>query len=666
MKKLVISFFTLFFIISTVNFNVSAQINVNSLKNRAHKVTNKKKDKNKNSSQNNSNVKEEKGSYTSLMNLGSQKKTDGDFLSALKYYKAALAKKTGDYSATQKVKEMESSVKDKYMNILNTEIEKGDCKNAKNNLDSVMAVMEYWGQEKYYRGKIQKCLDNSDQKSSVNNKGTAFNSTNSKAGKIYFYKKFKDFQFSNNFLASDELYAKINMGKTMIDYSSELGLSSTFYAYGFFKFYINNKLVATSGPYSFSSDMSKVWKDFDIPLSINPDFAKKLKAHPELLSTNKDIWLFQQLFVENSINMQFTTAEILNLKNGANSVKVEFGLGEKDAKEPKGIVASGEMNIKMDNTNKKELYNRGPKYLRPLDDKDRGNFKFASSTLNIGSSPISCTLELPNPPKFYNQYWCKANTCDYDHGNLVFYAELDGKFFASWSTEFDGDAYSKQKSFNLTILPANDSKLEDNDAPFNSEDLFKRTTVTNPLPYAMFDQIYSGLMKAGNHTLKLKVYSNESVPYSATFENTKEYHNKWRSIAETTVNLNLTNAARQHLIASSIAKKLRHAGGIWTSVDNHLKTSQTNANAVIIDVAANTKWKITVNVLGVPIYRTCRADILYKTAAGAYRINRAVVVKEDYNGGSYGKPYFTKVMDYNLSSFMLSPAHFPVPGIKVK
>ena len=78
------------------------------------------------------------------------------------------------------------------------------------------------------------------------------------------------------------------------------------------------------------------------------------------------------------------------------------------------------------------------------------------------------------------------------------------------------------------------------------------------------------------------------------------------------------------------------------------------------------KWKITVNVLGVPIYRTCRADILYKTAAGAYRINRAVVVKEDYNGGSYGKPYFTKVMDYNLSSFMLSPAHFPVAGIKVK
>ena len=661
MKKPTILIFTLFFV-TAINFNVNAQINLHSLKKKVNKVEN---NNNHNSKKKNSDEQTEQGSYSQLMDVAGQKSSDGDFLSALKYYKAALAKKSGDYSAKQKVKEMESSVQDKYMNILNTEIEKGDCQNAKNDLDSVMAVMEYWGQEKYYRGKIQKCLANSSEKSSANT-GTAFNSANSQAGKIYFYKKFKDYQFANNFAASDEIYAKINMGKTMIDYSGELGLSSTFNAYGFFKFYINDKLVATSGPYSFSSDMSKVWKDFDIPLSINSDFAKKLQGQPELLSTKQDIWLFQQLFIENSINMQFTTAEILNLKNGANSVKVEFGLGEKNAKEPKGIIASGEMTINMDNTNNKELYKRGPKYLRPLDDKDLGNFKFASSTINIGSSPISCTLELPNPPKFYNQYWCKANTCDYDHGSLVFYAELDGQFFASWNSEFDGDAYSKQKSFNLTILPANDSKLEDSDAPFNSEDLFKRTTVTNPLPYAMFDQTYSGLMKAGNHTLKLKVYSIETVPYSATFENTKEYHNKWRSIAETTENLNLTNTARQHLIASSTAKKLRHAGGAWTSVDNYLKTSQTNGNAVILDVAANTKWKITVNVLNVPIYRTCRADILYKTGAGAYRINRAVGVKEDYKGGSYGKPYFTEVLDYNIPGFMLAPIHFPVPGIKVK
>lgn len=639
----------------------NGQINLNKVKGNTTKIVVNKKNKQpetENKTVENGNEK----SNANLEDKGAEKAAEGNYLSALKYYKAALAKNSGDYSISQKVKEMERNVENQYMTKLSDEIEKGNCQQAQTDLDSVMAVMEYWGQEKYYRSEIEKCNTNSSSK--VNN--VVYNASDNQAGKIYFYTKFKDFQFTEKVPASDELFAKINLGKTMMEYSADLGLSSTFNAYGFFKFYINDKLISVVGPYQFTSNYSKVWNDFDIPLTINSDFPKKLQENPDLLSQEQDIWLLQQLFIENSINMEFTIAEILNLKNGNNKIIVEFGLGESEAKEPAGIIASGEIIVSMDDNNKKELYKRGPKYLRPLDNKDIGNFKYNATTLNIGSNAITTKLELPNPPKFYNVYWCKANTCDYDHGNLNFYAELDGKFLAAWTSEFDGDAYESQKSFNLTILPANDKDFESNEATFNSEDLFHRNSITNPLPYALYDLIYSGQMKSGNHTLKIKTYSTECIPYSASFENTSEFHNKWYSIAETTVNLNLTESARQQLISSSSAKKLSHAGGEWTSVDNYLKTSiSPNGGSVIIDVAAQTEWKVTVNILNLPVYRTCKADILYKTANGAYRIARSVLIKEDYTG-SYGKPFVGQIVDYNTISFMLNPMEFPVPESKIK
>jgi len=648
--------------ISLFSFDVSGQINVNTIKNGASKVTNKN---NKSDDDKNNSSTDTKGSYSSLMDSGAEKEKEGDYLSALKFYKAALDKKSGDYSASQKVKAMESSVESQYMTKLSEELDNGNCDQAQADLDSVMSVMGYWGQENYYRGQIDKCKSSSSS-SNVSN-GTAFNSNDADAGKILYYTQFKDYQFSQKVTAADELFAKINLGKTMMEYSSEIGLSSTFNAYGFFKFYINGKEVLQTGPYQFTSNYSKVWTDFDIALTINSDFPQQLQQNPDLLSTNQDIWLLQQMYLENSINVQFTIAEIQNLKKGENTIKIEFGLGESDAKTPSKIIASGEVKISMDDNNKKELYKRGPKYMRPLEDSDVGNFKYTSGTLNVGSGSLTGTLELPQSPKFYNMYWCKATSCDYDHGFLNFYAELDGEFLAYWTTEFDGDAYDGQKSFKFTILPSNDKDIENGTADFNMGDLFARTTVTNPLPYALLDLIYSGQMKAGNHSLKIKVYSSECIPYDVTFENTKEYHNQWPSIAETTVNLNITDASISSISNSSVAKKLSHASGEWVAVDSYLKTNtDVNGGSTLLDIATTTQWKVTVDVLGIPVYRTCKADILYKTTKGAYRIIRSVEIKEDYNGGTYSKPYVNEIIDYNMSGGMLSPIHFPVPGLKVK
>jgi hypothetical protein len=126
----------------------------------------------------------------------------------------------------------------------------------------------------------------------------------------------------------------------------------------------------------------------------------------------------------------------------------------------------------------------------------------------------------------------------------------------------------------------------------------------------------------------------------------------------------VTEQGRTALINNSEAKKLSHAGGEWTAVDNTLKTSNTgNPNIQIIDVATTTKWKIVTNDLGVILYRTCKADVLYKSAEG-YRIMKDMGVTEQYSGGgTYGEPSFSARID---NYFPLDAGHVPVPESKVK
>ncbi len=656
MKKIAIFLISLF-IISATNINVSAQININNVK---KNVKIKKKDK-----KNSKNKKSQGNDYSSYVALGDEKVAEEDYLSAVKYYNAALELKPGDYTATQKAKQAEKSLRDQYFDKIEDEVKNNDCDQAQSDLDTVMVVLGSWGQQNYLQKEIDKCKENSN---STSTNVAKVDISKIPAGSGKFYTDFATKEFKDKANIGDELFVVFNLGKTMIEHTVDLGMEESFYAYGFFTFTIDGKKVAVIGPYSFASNISKVWTDFTVPLSVNTDFAERLKANPGLLTTEQDFWLLQQLYGDNSIPMQYVILAIGNMQSAGNhSLKVEFGLGKKDDKEPVGNVCSAEITIVTDKDGLKKLYAKGPKYMRPLADEDMGKFTFASNTLNIGTTTLTTTLELPKPPKYYNMYWCQSSSCDYDHGELNFYAELDGKFLASWSTTFWKDEYTGKKTFKLTIMPTSDKELTNDLASYNSEDLFKKTSSTNPLPYALFDKIYNGEMSVGTHTLKIKVYSPESVPMNTAYENNAAWQNRWPAIAENTVKINLTADAKQKLISSSSAKKLSHAGGKWTTVDNILKKSTPNDGATILDVATYTDWEVTVDAWKIPVYRTCYANVLYKTKNNAYRIMRGVAVKEDYKGNSsYGKPYFSERPFFGYSSGMLNPMNYPVPASKVK
>jgi hypothetical protein len=483
----------------------------------------------------------------------------------------------------------------------------------------------------------------------------------------YFYTAFKSTDFKESVNIGDELFVRFNLGKTMIEHASDLGLSASHSAFGFIVITINGDKVLTMGPYTFASNQSKVWKYFDVPLAVDPDFVEKISQDQSMLETSQDIWAFQQLFKEGALTKKYPEAAISKMEDGDNLLKVEFGLGESGDKAPKGIICDGEVKVLSDKEGRKELYKKGPKHLIPLNEEEAGKFAYSPDKFAAGSGTLTSKLELPHPPKYYNMRWCKATSCDYDHGKLVFAAFLDDTFLAAWTTKFEGQDYTETKSFSMTVLPQSDKGIDNNSSAFNTSKLFNDH---NPVVYGLFDRIYGGRMKNGTHTLRLKVYSQECVPYSATYENTVEYHDTWNAIAENSVQLKTDDAGKTKLINASTAQKLTHAGGEWAAVDAHLKATLADGmpEIEIIDAAATTEWKVTVNFAGTPMYRDCKADVIYKSSEYGTRRLNGVKIREDYNGGSYGKPYATEVLNtyFYDSGASFGSMHYPVPLNKVR
>ncbi len=642
--------------------NSYAQIgNLKNLKDKASKVkSGKSKDKS-------SVTKLSGGAYQKHMNEGNKLLEDKKYIEALSEFKAALTEKSGDYSATQQVDKTEKLIEDAYFDKIEAEIKNYECEQAENDLNIAVEALGRWGQENYFRREIEKCKANAGSHAAASEKKAKIDAL--KTNTANFYSDYASKNFSNSLTAADDLFVKFKLEKPMTEYFSEFGIEKAYNAYGFFTVYIDGKKAFTDGPFMFQSNYASEWTNFDLPLSVSPDFVKTLQTNPSLLSTNQDVWLLQQVANPGGITRKYIMAAIQNMPAGTHKVKVEFGLGEKSDKTPKGTVASGELNVKADAASLKELYKRGPKYMRPLEDNEIGKIVFSNTAYKLGNGAVNMSLKLPQAPKYYNMKWCQSSSCDYDHGELMFEVELDGKYLASWVTTFWDADYESKTDFSTIMIPANDKDFNNDLSDFNSSDFFRKVGNNNPVPYAIFDLLYSGKLSAGKHKLSIKVMSPEAVAPELTYEASKKYYDKINPIAINTLNFTVDAGTKSRLESASTAKKLSHAGGAWASVDATLKRSSTDGLATILDVAAYTKWKVTVNAFGTPLYRTCKASVTYKNKNGAYRVVHGVQVKEDYQGnGGYGSPYFTDIMNnyYTASPGFLNPAHYPIPASRAK
>ncbi len=482
-------------------------------------------------------------------------------------------------------------------------------------------------------------------------------------GKGDFYTSFKPNGFKEEVNVGDELYVRMNLGKTMIELLQEKGFEAGFTAYGFITVYIDGNKSFTAGPYSFASNYSKKWTYIDIPLNINPDFIEKISADQSMLETEQDIWVFQQLFQEKSVPKMYAASAMTSMTEGNHTLKVEFGLSSSESSEPQTIVCSGTVKVVSDAAGSEEIAQNGPKYLRPLKADEKGKFTFNSISFTPGTAELKANLELPQAPKYYNMKWCQASSCDYDEGNIEFYVSIDGQPLVYWSSFLENNDYTADKSFNFVVLPKTDAGIGSVEAGFNQSKLFR---TENPLVYSLFDILYSGNLKTGKHTLTLKAFSKQSIPLNSSYEFSSEYFKKLPAIAETSIDIVVTEADRNTLINSSSAKKLSHATGEWVSVDSKLKTSNTGGDFEIIDVATTTLWKVVTNSLGAILYRTCKADVVYKSQYGT-RLQKDILVKEDFmGGGSYGTPYFADRIEASYGPSLLNSIHLPVPASKVK
>jgi hypothetical protein len=303
-----------------------------------------------------------------------------------------------------------------------------------------------------------------------------------------------------------------------------------------------------------------------------------------------------------------------------------------------------------------------------LKENEKGHFKFSVNEFSVGSGELSVSLEIPNPFKYYVMKWCKKSSCDYDHDELNFAVFINDELLTAWAITLWNDDYMNQKQFSMVLLPATDQELGKTGASFNNSKLFKDD---NPIVYALYDFLYSGRLKPGEHNLRLKVYSNEVVPLNESFENVASYHEKWMPIAESSLKITLSEQNIASIIENSTAKKLVHTGGEWDEIDNHIiATASPDKNKIqIIDAAANTQWNVVLNALGTPIYRDCKADIIYNSSEYGCRLIKLVKIRQDYKTGSgYGKPYVNENLNsyFFVGSTMVNHIQVPTPLTKVK
>lgn len=644
MKKLGLSVFVLLTLTTQNHFG-----QIGKLKNLKNKVTN-------NSSSSSSNTSSVAVSaYDKAMKAGKKAESENDFITAYKEYNKALEEKTNDYSAKSAQTNITDKAEEQYNQQLKAALEKEDCEAYKTTIDDLTATIAMSpGRKESWEKQKSDCQTQINNQKNNTNKAAVAEKYNSLANGTYFEKGFHTVDNLKTANVGDDLWMNIKMGKTMMEYSAEFGLEGTFNAYGYFVIYMDGKKVATTKPLMFSSNYSKTWTDFDVPVSIQQDYGADKEKVTSLASTSQGMWVVSNLGNESFLNRIYVPFAIKNFasKNGPHQLKIEFGLGEKGGTEPKGIISSGEMTINVDDAGKKALYKKGPKYLQPLDDNERATVSMNNKAFKLGENNLTASFNLPQPPKYYAQKWCTSMSCDYDHGHISLSVTIDGIEIAS-HCEIWNDMWESQKSFEFTVIPKNDNELDNNLASFNQEELFEKAR-NNNIVYALVDLIYGGKIKAGKHNIKVEVFKEVAV-------GNDRHANQ---IGEQTFEVSFSDAQINNFIAKSNAKKLSHAGGEWTAVDNHLKSLYKEDR--VVDVACYSEWKVTRNSLGVILYRTCKADIIYKTLSGGYRLLQGQEVKADYNGSSYSKPYFTGHFRTDWGSNMLNSGHFGIPGSKVK
>jgi len=645
---------TAFLLIGMVSFSTytNAQINIKKPKIKTPKINTNKGNSDKGSSSVGVNK------YSKYMDEAKKAESAGDYISAYKAYNNALKEKNNDYSATSAQRNIEDKAEEQFEQKLNKAIENEDCNAYKKTVDDLTATISMTPSVKErWINKKENCETNiKNQKNKAQSEASAQANAekyNSLSNGSYFEKGFHTVDNLKTASIGDDLWLNIKMGKTMMEYSTDFGIDETFNAYGYFVIYMDGKKVATTKPLSFTSNYSKSWTDFDVPVSISQDYGADREKVTALASNSQGMWVVSNLQNADLLNRVYIPNAIKYFasKNGPHKLKIEFGLGEKGGTAPKGIISSGEITINVNDSGKKELYKKGPKFMRPLDDNEMGKITVNSSAFKLGSNTLTASVTLPHPPKYYAQKWCTTMSCDYDHGNLTVEVDIDG-FNIGTGGELWNDQWEQQKTFEFTIIPKNDNELNNDLAPYNKELLVAQNR-TNKIIYAIVDLIYSGKIKAGNH--KITVSVNKEV--------TVGNDNIANQIAVEEFNINITQSQINALIASSNAKKLSHVSG-WSAVDKHL--TSTHQDDHVVDVACYTDWKVTRNSLGVILYRNCVAELLYKTEDGGYRIMQGVDVQEDYNGSSYGKPYFTGQFRTDWGYQNLDFMHFPVPASKVK
>ncbi|MGV6860428.1 MAG: hypothetical protein ACWA41_01585 [Putridiphycobacter sp.] len=592
--------------------------------------------------------------YDKYIKEAKEAESKEDYIAAYKAYNKALEEKNNDYSAKTSRTNIEGKAIDQYKAKLNALIDEKDCGTFKSTVDDLMGTISLSSGEKASWEKTrEECeiyVKEGENKKLAEQNKAEYEKLNKAC---YFFNEYDNKSFIKQTNVGDDLWMNIKMDKTMMEYSADFGINESFNAYGFFVIYMDGKKVATTNPLHFTSNYSKSWTNFDVPLSIDQDYGTDKNKVEKLMGTPQGIWVVSNLQNADLVNRVFVLQAIKNLKtNGEHTVKIEFGLGEKGAKEPKGIITSGEMKIMVTDEGKKNLYKKGPKYLRPLDDNEVGTITTNMSSFKLGQNALTATFNLPYAPKYYAQKWCTTMSCDYDHGDMTVVVLIDGIEVVS-GAELWNDKWETQKSFTYTMIPKNDNELDNDLASFNQED-FSVKTRNNKIVYGLVDLLYQKKVGAGSHKVTIQ-FVHEVVVGNDAIAN---------EIASQDFTLNITQAQINAFIASSNAKKLSHAGGAWTSIDNTLKSKY--ASDRVVDVACMTEWKVARNVYGVILYRTCRADILYKTSSGGYRIMQGVEIKADYNGAGYDKPYIVGHFRTDWGISALNSAHFPVPAAKVK
>ncbi len=609
--------------------------------------------------------------YDKHMKAGQAAENDGDFVKAYKEYSAALEEKSGDYSAKSSRDAAAGEAKSQYFKKMEDAKKAGECDEMERLADESLTIFSSWHQAEYFKKEVPKCKEGAGAAKAKEANAAALATLAKGQGHIS-----TDFVFNGPKDAvnvGDDMVVRFMFEKTMIEYAEDFGVSPGHFAYGFLNVYINGE-KKMSHTYSFASNISKVWEYIDIPVNLDPEFVKKLEADNSLLQTPQDIWMFQQSFNPELGTMNYVEEAVPYAKKGDFTVTVEFGLGEKGAEKASGIVAKKDIPVKVDEAGMEKFVMRGPRYLRPLRKDEVG--KCSAQGSNFGSEHISIIVDLPHPPKYYNQKWCQEGipaTCDYDQGDLKVIVYLDGKHYEYLDAEIAGKAYKEDTKLNFVVLPKTDGEMFSTTADEDRIDGVSRLNHDGDYISKIIDEINGGKIAPGKHTVKIRIFAEEVVPKKEwnrddlnqiTWE---EFYADYDPIAEGEVTFNVTKEGIAKYQAKTYLDVPKAKVAKWATTEAQLKTQISDPNIVVKAVNIRwADWNVNYDAFKRPVSRETSADVYYfNKKTNSYRYLYSQKVKADYSGGAWGKAYWNEPIkpSMNTSSGGLDAGiNYPVPG----